>query len=46
MKALTLITEKLWPMLNFFANRQEKLYAPDLLMQGHKKTNKNLKNKV
>jgi hypothetical protein len=42
MKALPLTSQKIWPMLKFFADRQtdrrtgQKLYAPDLSIQGHK----------
>jgi hypothetical protein len=49
MKSLSLIIQKIWPMLKFLqTNRRtgQKLYAPDLSIRGHKKTkNKNKKGK-
>jgi hypothetical protein len=39
MKALSLAIQKIWPMLKFFHTDRrtgQKLYAPDLLIWGHK----------
>jgi hypothetical protein len=39
MKALSLTIQKIWHMLKFQTDRQtgQKLYAPDLSIQGHKR---------